>query len=217
MSPAPAGRRTWLWRAGFGLAAVLIGAAGFGVAYKWTKPPPLLPPLSSEQVVIKQTPSVILAVRDLQRLESAELHIERVMDVRNKESHVFGLLEAEDALLLVASGDVVAGVDLSTMKEGDIDANWSTKTVKIRLPPPQVFSTRIDNQHTYVYSRNVDVLAKRKESLESEARIQAEKELAKAASDAGILERANRNASRTVEGLARALGYEHVEIVVTPP
>lgn len=208
--------KKWMWPA-FGLAAILIGAAGFGVAYKWTKPPPLLPPLSSEQIVTKPAPNVILAVRDLQKLECAELHIERVMDVRNKESHVFGLIEAEDALLLVASGDVVAGIDLSQMKEGDITPDWNSKSVKIVLPPPKVFSTRIDNEHTYVYSRNVDVLAKRKESLESEARVQAEKELAKAAADAGILERANRNGSRTVEGLARALGYEKVEIVVTPP
>jgi hypothetical protein len=208
--------KKWIWPA-FGLAAVLVGAAGFGAAYKWTHTPPLLPPLSSEQVVIKATPSVILAVRDLQKLESAELHIERVMDVRNKESHMLGLIEAEDALLLVASGDVVAGIDLSAMKEGDIDANWNTKSVKIVLPPPTVFSTRLDNEHTYVYSRNVDLLAKRKENLESEARTQAERELAKAASDAGILERANKNASRTVEGLVRALGYEHVEIVTTKP
>ncbi len=204
-------------RAGFVLAAVLVAAAGFGVAYRWSKPVPLLPPLSSEQVVVKPTPNVILAVRDLQRLESAELHMERVMDVRNKESHLFGLLTSEDALLLVATGDVVAGVDLAAMKEGDVETDWKARKVKIVLPPPKIFSTRLDNEHTYVYSRNVDLLARRKETLESEARTQAEKELAKAATDAGILGRANRNASRTVEGLVRALGYEHVEIVVTQP
>ena len=46
--------------------------------------------MSSEQIITKPTPSVVLAVRDLQRLESAELHMERVMDIRNKESHLFG-------------------------------------------------------------------------------------------------------------------------------
>lgn len=204
-------------RAGLALVAVLVAAAGFGAAYRWSKPQPLLPPVSSEHVVMKSTPSVILAVRDLQRLESAELHMERVMDVRNKESHLFGLLNSEDALLLVAAGDVVAGVDLAAMKEGDVETDWNARKVKVVLPAPKIFSSRLDNEHTYVYSRNVDLLAKRKETLESEARTQAEKELAKAATDAGILERANRNASRTVEGLVRALGYEHVEIVVTHP
>ena len=91
------------------------------------------------------------------------------------------------------------------------------KKAKVVLPAPKILQSRIDNEHTYVYSRNVDILAKRKETLESQARVQAEKELVKAATDAGILDRANRNASHTVEGLVRALGYEKVEIVTTKP
>lgn len=202
--------------AGVGVGALVIGL-GIGAGTRWLEPKPLLPPMSSEQIVTKPTPSVILAVKDLQRLESAELHMERVMDIRNKESHLFGFVESEDALLLVAAGDVTAGIDLNDLKEGDVQADWANKKAKVVLPPPKILQSRIDNEHTYVYSRNVDLLAKRKETLESQARVQAEKELVKAATDAGILDRANRNASHTVEGLVRALGYEKVEIVTTKP
>jgi hypothetical protein len=209
--------KKWMVIGGIALGGALLAGAGFGVANHFVNAKPLLPPMSSEQVVTKAAPSVVLAVRDLQRLESAELHMERVMDIRNKESHLFGLIDAEDALLLVAAGDVVAGIDLGAMKEGDVETDWNNKKVKVTLPPPKILSSRIDNEHTYVYSRNVDLLAKRKEALESEARVQAEKELVKAATDAGILDRANRNAEKTVEGLVRALGYEKVEIVTTKP
>jgi hypothetical protein len=168
--------------------------------------------VSTEVVVVRPAPNVLLAVRDLQRLESAELHFERVIDARNQESHLFGLVHAEDALLLVAVGDVVAGVDLSDLREGDVEVDWAKRSAKVTLPPAKVFSSRLDNDKTYVHSRNVDTLAHRKESLESEARATAEKELEKGARDAGILERANKNASRTVENLVHALGFEHVEV-----
>jgi len=44
-----------------------------------------------------------VAVRDLARLESVAYHVERVIDVRDKQSLLFGLLKTEDAILLVAS------------------------------------------------------------------------------------------------------------------
>lgn len=208
---SPSARRArWLWGA---LAGVGMLAAGVG-AYEWAKAPPrpLLPPMSTEVVVVRPAPNVLVAVRDLQRLESAELHFERVIDARNEETHLFGLVHAEDALLLVAAGDVVAGVDLSELREGDVEVDWTHKSAKVTLPPAKVFSSRLDNAKTYVHSRSVDTLAHRKESLESEARATAEKELAKAATDAGILDRANGNAARTVENLVRALGFERVEV-----
>src|SRR5690348_11010811 len=53
--------------------------------------------------VIRQTPSVITAVKNLARLETASYHVERVIDLRDKQTSLFGMVKAEDAILLVAA------------------------------------------------------------------------------------------------------------------
>lgn len=161
---------------------------------------------------VRSSASVVAAVRDLARLESAEYHMERVIDLRDKQSHLFGLVQAEDAVLLVAAADVVAGVDLTEMHDGDIVVDETAHAVTITLPPPKVLSARLDNEHTFVHSRSTDVLAKRDDTLETRARVVAEKELERAAIDAGILDRARRNAGETIRTLVTALGFEKVTI-----
>src|SRR5262245_36249699 len=99
--PAPvASNRIVLLVAGLGLG-LLVAA---GVAFKSCAPPalPALPPVSSTVTVVKANPNVLVAVRDLARLESAQFHMERVIDLSEKQSHLFGLVESEDAILLVA-------------------------------------------------------------------------------------------------------------------
>jgi hypothetical protein len=213
-SSASARRAGWLAAATLAFALGVVPVA----AWQWSKAQlarPLLPPPSTEVVVVHPQPNVLVAVRDLQRLESSELHFERVIDAKSEQTHLFGLVHADDALLLVAVGDVTAGVDLSELREGDVEVDWAHKSAKLVLPPAKVFSTRLDNEKTYVHSRSTAALAHRVESLESEARATAEKELAKAAQGAGILDRANANAAHTVENLVRALGFEHVEVSVS--
>ncbi|MFW6067835.1 MAG: DUF4230 domain-containing protein [Myxococcota bacterium] len=161
---------------------------------------------------VRSSAQVVTAVRDLARIESAEYHIERVLDVRDRQSHLFGLLKVEDAVLLVAAADVVAGVDLAEMGDGDIVIDEGARRATIVLPPPRVLMTRLDNEHTFVHTRSTDLLARRDDTLESRARREAEKTLERAAIDAGILDRARRNAAGTVRTLVQALGYGHVEI-----
>ena len=173
---------------------------------------PTLPPASSSVTVVRATPSVIIALRDLARLESAEAHMERVIDLRDKQSRLFGLVQAEDAVLLVASGTVVAGVDLSKLKQGDVVIDEASMRAKIRLPAPEILSARLDNERTFVHTRSTDMLAKRKESLETEARKEAERSLKEAAQDSGVIERARRNAESTVRSLVQALGYKDVSV-----
>lgn len=164
------------------------------------------------ETTLRDTPAVLAAVRDLAVLESASFHMERIIDLRDRQSHLFGLFESQDALLLVAAADVVAGIDLSSMRDGDIRFDRAHNSVSILLPPPTVLSARLDNEHTYVHARSTDRLALRAESLETRARREAERTLREAALEAGILERARANAARTLRTLITSLGYDQVEI-----
>jgi hypothetical protein len=160
----------------------------------------------------KRLPDVITQVRELSRLEGVSYHVERVVDLHDQQEGLFGLVKAEDAILLVASGDVVAGVDLSKLQPGDIVISADKQSVTVHLPPAEVFSARLDSEHTYVHTRKTDLLARRKESLETEARKAAEKTLQGAAEDAGIVRKAEESVGRTVRSLVRSLGFTDVRI-----
>jgi hypothetical protein len=138
--------------------------------------------------------------------------MERVVETSDQQSKLFGLIDAKDAILLVAVGDVVAGVDLDSMKDADVSVDWPARSARVRLPAPEVFSSTIDNSKTHVYQRTTDVLASRKEELEGLARQEAESSMRQAAIDGGILERARASAGRAIEGLVRGLGFTEVTI-----
>jgi hypothetical protein len=164
-------------------------------------------------VDVRGTPGVITAVRDLAKLDATSFHIEKVVEARDEQSRLWGLLQSRDALLLVAVGDVVAGVDLAKLKEDDARFDEKTRTLRLRLPAPEVTSSTLDERATHVYSRATDVLAQRNEQLEGEARRLAEAQMRKMAVDAGILERARASADRTLRALLHSLGHSQVEIV----
>ena len=162
--------------------------------------------------MVRSTPSVVTAVRDLSRLESVDYHVERVIDLRDQQSLLFGLIKTQDAILLVAVGDVIAGVDLSELQDSDVTVDPARGSARVVLPPARILVTRLDNEHTWVYARTTDQFAQRHEDLETRARQQAERTLAQSALDDGILDRARKNAEQTVATLVRSLGYTDVSV-----
>lgn len=195
--------------------ALAAGCAGIGIGY--FLPPrgiglPELPPASSSVSELRRTPDVVLAVKNLARLETVSFHMERVLDLSEKQSHLFGLVTAEDAILLVAVGDVTAGVDLAKLDAGDVEVQPDAGRARIVLPEPEVFAAALDAERTYVHTRKTGLLARRKETLETEARRAAEQSLREAALEAGIKQRAEANARLVIGELVRSLGYESVEI-----
>lgn len=189
-------------------ALIVIAVVLAAVLFVW-RPFEGAPPLRS-------TPSVVLAVRDLARLETAEYHIERIVDLRDRQSLLFGLINTQDAILFVAVGQVTAGVDLGELTDADVKVDQANGTADVRLPAPIVFSTRLDNERSWVYARTTDVLARRHEDLETRARQEAERTLEQAALTGGILERARENAERTVATFVRSLGYSTVTVSSKP-
>jgi hypothetical protein len=160
----------------------------------------------------RATPGVVVAIHDLSRLEAASFHIEKVIEVTDEQSRLWGLVQAKDALMLVAVGDVTTGVDLSKVREGDVTSDPARRSARVRLPAPEILSSALDERATHVYSRSTDLLAARNERLEGAARLEAEEQMRKAALDAGALERARQSAERTIRALLASMGFEHVEL-----
>jgi hypothetical protein len=155
------------------------------------------------------SPSVVEKIRKLSRLETVVYSIDKVVEGQ-RESLLFPNFLAGDKLLLIAHGEVIAGIDLDQLKPGDVSV--SGDTVRVRLPAPQLLSTRLDNQHTRVYSRTTGLLVAADPDLESEVRKAAEQQIAQAAITDGILDRARENAKTSVTALLYGLGFHAVEV-----
>lgn len=194
-----------------------IGLGLFALKTCSTPPVPLLPPMTSSVTVVRPTPDVLLAVRDLARLESAAFHMERVIDLSDKQSKLWGMVTTEDAILLVAVAEISAGIDLQKLTAADVVVDPAKRKARIELPAPEVLHAALDNEKTYVHSRKTGTLADRRENLETRARKEAERTLIESARQAGLLNRAGENARRTVEALVHSLGYDTVEVTVRPP
>lgn len=205
---------------GIGFSTLVLGAlaAAFGWfsanrgAVKLPSPDGIV---RTEHLVSSQT--VLTAVRDLARLESVSFHMERVIDLEERQARMFGLVPTKDQILLVAAGDVLAGIDLAKLHDGDIvvqDVTGPppTHSVQLHLPPPEILSVTLDSKRTYVHLRKTGWFAKPAADLEARARLHAEEAIRTGALESGILERARKNAGTTLSTLVRSLGYEHVEL-----
>lgn len=191
-----------------GVGMVVLVTAVIGVVggrYLIPSPPPAT-------TVVNSGPPVVVAIKSLSRLQTAEFHMERVIDLRHKQEALLGMIDTEDAILLVAAARVSAGVDLGEVDDDDVDVSDDRKRVTIRLPKPVVFEAALDNDRTYVHTRQTDLLADRAEGLETKARREAEKQLREAAMQAGILDIARDNAKQTVTSLLRSLGFEQITV-----
>lgn len=191
--------------AGLALLVALAVSAGVAAQRCAVQPP------STE--VLRPTPNVLVAVKALERLETVAFHMERVLDLTDKQSRLFGMIESEDAVLLVAVANVTAGVDLAKLGPEAITVDPGTRSVHVRLPAAEIFSTALDNEQTYVHTRRTGLLAQRREDLETRARQEAERTLQDAARKAGILAAASKNAQRAVEALLRSLEFQQIEVV----
>jgi hypothetical protein len=152
--------------------------------------------------------AMISQIRELRRLESVSFNIDKV--VTGERSSLLPNVLTGDRILMIVRGEVVAGVDLSKLSDDDIHVDRSS--IHIRLPNAEVFSTRIDNDKTRVYSRETGLLVQADPNLETEVRRAAERDIKAVALEDGILGIAANNARTTVQTLCRALGYRNIDV-----
>ena len=154
-------------------------------------------------------PTVVDRIQRLQRLETVMYTMDKLV-TGAKENAFFPDFLAGDRLLMMVHGEVVAGIDFSNLKPGDVKVDG--KHIHLHLPMSQVFRTRIDSAKTRVYSRQTGLLVPTDPNLETQVREEAERELLQAALIDGILKTAQQNAFLTVTSLLQGLGFEKIDI-----
>ena len=153
-------------------------------------------------------PTVVDRIQRLQRLETVVYTMDKLV-TGAKENPIFPDFLAGDRLLMMVHGEVVAGIDFSNLKPGDVRVDG--KQIRLHLPAAQVFSTRIDSAKTRVYSRQTGLLVSTDPNLETQVRQEAERQLQDAALSDGILRNAQQNATLTVSSLLQGLGFEKID------
>lgn len=190
------------------LTVVLVGAlvwlaSGLGLGH-------LMSILRGERALFNvDQPTVVRQIQQLQRLETVSYTMDKIISGERANAFLPKFL-AGDRLLLVVHGEVVGGINLAGLQPGDVLIQG--QKVSVHLPAAEVFSTRIDNTKTKVYSRDTGLFSSPDPNLESEVREEAERQLQQAALQDGILKIAADNARSTISGMLKGFGFHEVEI-----
>jgi hypothetical protein len=179
-------------------------------------------PEQVRQVVATPTPTIrdrggtILQIQGLNRLETLQYSVERVVEASTERGDILDNFLGEK-LLLIASGDVIAGVDMSRLRASDVNISSDGESITIKLPPTEIFSAALNNQRTRVYNRDTKLLTQitngEDPSLETQARQAAESEILKAACEAGVMQRAADEAKQSVERFLGLLDFSSITVI----
>lgn len=196
------------------LALVIVVLAmplGVGLANYGEKLPLLGPLFVEEPARTTTSPVVVEGIQELDRLATVRW-TESVVVTRESGGTRLEQFLTGERVLLVATGEVEAGVDLAEMDEDDVRVDGDRVTID--LPEPQILSSSLDEERTRVYDRDRGLLNLGADDvLVQEARRDAEAEVVSTAEENGILETAERNAEESIRAFVTTLGFEEVEFV----
>ncbi len=193
------------------LVIVLVSVAlGVGISrFDFVQAVPVLGGLLEERPARTTTgPVVVEGVRELDQLATVRW-TESVPVTRQSGGDVLERLFSGEEVLLIATGEVEAGVDLAEIGADDVSVEGDTVTM--RLPEPEILSSSLDEEKTRVYDRDFSPLnVHPDDELVEEARARALEKVEAAARENGILKTAETNAQDSIRAFVTTLGFRDV-------
>ena len=190
---------------------VLSVALGVGIGtFGFMERIPIVGPFLLEEQLARTTtgPVVVEGIQDLDQLATVRWR-ESVVITRESGGTELEQLVSGERVLLVATGDVEAGVNLADLEGEDVRVDG--ETVTIRLPEPEILSVSLDEDETGLYDRDLGLLNIRPDDdLVEDARERALMEVEGAARENGILDYAESNAEDSLRAFVTTLGFEEV-------
>lgn len=192
--------------------AILLAVAGTSAYVIWRMAKrTVVETVFQPQEKVVDIATLVTQVRELNRLETASMRVMHVGTITQSYKMVPNSLAA-DELTFLATGDVIAGIDLSQLRQEDV---WRSPdgTINLRLPPAQVLVTRVDNQQSRVLTRKTGMLRRADVDLETRARQRAEENIRAEALKRGVLKIAGESAEKKMAELLHTFGAEKVRFV----
>jgi hypothetical protein len=170
--------------------------------------------LTPEEKVIDVT-TLVTQVRELSRLETASMRVMHVGKITQSYKVIPNAI-AGDEITFLATGTVIAGIDLSRIRQEDV---WRSPdgTLNMRLPPAQILVTSVDNDESRVLTRKTGVLRRADVDLETRARQHADENIRNEALKRGILKTASESGEKKLAEFLHTVGVEKVRFVSGGP
>ncbi|MCG3212553.1 MAG: hypothetical protein FOGNACKC_06223 [Anaerolineae bacterium] len=164
-------------------------------------------------------------VRDVAKLVSVEAYpVQAQLEVVNKPDvtgtfadDILSKLGLNERIVILAYGRVVAGFDLTKIKDGDVWADG--KHIRIQLPPPEIlYDPIIDPARTQIISDRgfcPDLVCPKSIELAGPMLAEAQEKMrASSVQDLQLLDRAADSARASLTRFFNLLGFEEVEILI---
>ncbi|MCC7018968.1 MAG: DUF4230 domain-containing protein [Ardenticatenales bacterium] len=176
------------------------------------------------------TPALTAKAVIVERLqEAAELTtmvytLETVVS-ESQSREIGGFTIGSTELLYIANGQVRAGVDLSKLREGDLDIERRSgepfgpeaESVTVELPAPEILGAALDVERSRVYDLRRSLFGPVDPDLQSRAERYALTRIVEGACEADVLAQANERASTAVRAVLEAAGAGDVTVRTRPP
>ncbi|WP_409490772.1 DUF4230 domain-containing protein [Amycolatopsis sp. cmx-11-12] len=198
-------KKRWVRLGAFALVGLLI----VGAVLQFTGLLSKLNPFETSTVDRSQ-PAVLQAMRDLSQYHAAVGDYQVIVDIEKDVKWVPASIAGERTLF-VAAGSVDAYLDFGSLAEKSLTVSEDRTSVEVRLPEPQLAKPNLDNERSYVFGQERG-LVDRLGALVSvpdqhQFYVAAEKRIADAAQNSGLLERAKINTKAMLTGMLQALGF----------
>jgi hypothetical protein len=148
-------------------------------------------PEVQEEIIDHHT--VLASVEALGKLELVKYNFQEITELSEKNRAYLGLFKVPDSkAVLVSSGEAVGCIDLTLIKEEDININ--ADSLFIRLPEPELCYYKLNLNNSRIYSVDKVVYYKDDKQLIQKAYKTAENQIKVSALNSGILEQTTNNA-----------------------
>ena len=152
---------------------------------------------------------VLEQVKDISELNTVEMYFNEIIDFKNaKLFNNFQKPFTEKSFIFTVKSKVKAGVDLSSIDEGDIAI--SGKSLLIKLPNPKITSKEILSYKVYDEKNGLFNEVTTEDTLKALELF--EKDMEEQALSSGIIEKSKENTEHIIRNLFLSYGFESIEI-----
>lgn len=152
---------------------------------------------------------VLEQVKDISELNTVEMYFNEIIDFKNaKLFNNFQIPFTEKSFIFTVKSKVKAGVDLSSIDEGDIAI--SGKSLLIKLPNPKITSKEILSYKVYDEKNGLFNEVTTEDTLKALELF--EKDMEEQALGSGIIEKSKENTEHIIRNLFLSYGFESIEI-----
>lgn len=161
----------------------------------------------SRLTVTADPPSMLREIQRLNELVTVKYSVQKVVGIEEQKVPL-----GTEKILLIVQAKVLAGIDLSKLRERDI-VSLKPGELLVRLPPARILHVMVDEKATKVWDRQVTwwtPWVPFNKDLEQKARLAAVESIEQSALEMGILGDAELSAITSIRRLLQAAGIPKV-------